>query len=185
MFLQRAVLQLRDPLRRNFRSANLHTENYTHRSFATLNNKLYFKHTCAWNNKISSNTYGEKIPEHILTLHQDLYDKKSDSFLMDLNDSLEAVSELDQDFIKNIDANQGVLQFEIADIGTYVINKQPPNKQIWLSSPISGPLRFDYDSLINEWVSLRDHGETKLISLLNKEIGQASKGKYKLDLFEY
>lgn len=26
--------------------------------------------------------------------------------------------------------------------GTYVINKQPPNKQIWLSSPVSGPDRY-------------------------------------------
>jgi len=28
--------------------------------------------------------------------------------------------------------------------GTYVLNKQPPNKQIWLSSPVSGPKRFDW-----------------------------------------
>lgn len=28
--------------------------------------------------------------------------------------------------------------------GTYVINKQTPNKQIWLSSPVSGPKRFDF-----------------------------------------
>lgn len=29
----------------------------------------------------------------------------------------------------------GVLTLRLADKGTYVINKQPPNKQIWLSSP--------------------------------------------------
>ena len=28
--------------------------------------------------------------------------------------------------------------------GTYVLNKQPPNRQIWLSSPISGPKRYDW-----------------------------------------
>lgn len=28
--------------------------------------------------------------------------------------------------------------------GTYVINKQPPNHQIWLSSPTTGPKRFDW-----------------------------------------
>lgn len=32
----------------------------------------------------------------------------------------------------------------VAGKGTYVINKQPPNKQIWLSSPISGPKRYDW-----------------------------------------
>lgn len=31
----------------------------------------------------------------------------------------------------------GVLTLKLGDKGTYVINKQPPNKQIWLSSPIS------------------------------------------------
>lgn len=31
-----------------------------------------------------------------------------------------------------------------SDKGTYVINKQPPNKQIWLSSPLSGPKRYDW-----------------------------------------
>lgn len=28
--------------------------------------------------------------------------------------------------------------------GTYVINRQTPNKQIWFSSPISGPKRYDF-----------------------------------------
>lgn len=38
----------------------------------------------------------------------------------------------------------GVLTITWPDKGTYVINKQPPNKQIWLSSPISGPKRYDW-----------------------------------------
>lgn len=53
-------------------------------------------------------------------------------------------------------------------VGTYVINKQPPNKQIWLSSPKSGPKRYDYVALGDgqnekegtakgEWVYLRDN----------------------------
>jgi frataxin len=64
--------------------------------------------------------------------------------------------------------------------GTYVLNKQPPNKQIWLSSPLSGPKRFDWASYsegqgqkegsgVGDWVYLRDG--TSLTSLLKKEIG--------------
>lgn len=64
--------------------------------------------------------------------------------------------------------------------GTYVINKQPPNKQIWLSSPVSGPKRFDYvvtnegqedkqDTGAGEWVYLRDG--TTLSELMLKETG--------------
>jgi frataxin len=38
----------------------------------------------------------------------------------------------------------GVLTVKLGGgLGTYVVNKQTPNKQIWLSSPTSGPARFD------------------------------------------
>ena len=36
------------------------------------------------------------------------------------------------------------MTIRVPDKGTYVLNKQPPNKQIWLSSPISGPKRYDW-----------------------------------------
>lgn len=38
----------------------------------------------------------------------------------------------------------GVMTIRVPEKGTYVLNKQPPNKQIWLSSPISGPKRYDW-----------------------------------------
>jgi frataxin-like iron-binding protein CyaY len=31
---------------------------------------------------------------------------------------------------------QGVLTLKLGELGTYVINKQSPNKQIWMSSPV-------------------------------------------------
>ena len=38
----------------------------------------------------------------------------------------------------------GVLTLSLPEPhGTYVINKQSPNQQIWLSSPKSGPIRYD------------------------------------------
>ena len=73
-----------------------------------------------------------------------------------------------------------MLTLKFPPAGTYVINKQPPNKQIWLSSPISGPKRYDYavwseDQDSKEgtgdgsWVYLRD-GST-LSDLLETELG--------------
>jgi frataxin len=61
-----------------------------------------------------------------------------------------------------------------------VLNKQPPNKQIWLSSPISGPKRFDWVVVgegqhekegggSGDWVYARD-GQT-LGEVLRKEVG--------------
>ena len=66
----------------------------------------------------------------------------------------------------------------ISSKGTYVINKQPPNKQIWLSSPITGPKRFDWvmkDGMQQkegtgegDWIYLRDG--TSLTDLLRDEL---------------
>lgn len=62
----------------------------------------------------------------------------------------------------------------------YVLNKQPPNKQIWLSSPVSGPKRFDWcvvgegmnskeGSGAGEWIYLRDG--SSLAEILRTELG--------------
>lgn len=144
-------------------------------------NKFNFHTSAILANKISAATSGVQIPEHILNLNVDLYDKKANLFLEDLTDQLEAISEEDPTFISSVDSAQGVIEFDLEKVGTYVINKQPPNKQIWLSSPISGPFRFDYDSIKDNWVSLRDDN-MDLLSHLNSEIKQTSNDKHDLEL---
>ncbi|KAM0752461.1 Frataxin, partial [Meredithblackwellia eburnea MCA 4105] len=67
-----------------------------------------------------------------------------------------------------VDYSSGVLTLDLGDNGTYVINKQPPNKQIWLSSPLSGPKRYDYDQTHRVWFYHRDG--TLLRDLLNNEL---------------
>ena len=52
--------------------------------------------------------------------------------------------------------------------GTYVINKQSPNEQIWLSSPISGPKRYD----LTETCWIYKHTNESLHSLLDRELSQ-------------
>lgn len=53
--------------------------------------------------------------------------------------------------------------------GTYVLNKQPPNRQLWLSSPVSGPKRYDWDHVRMYWIDTRD-GST-LNALMRDELG--------------
>lgn len=65
---------------------------------------------------------------------------------------------------------QGVVTLKTPQ-GTYVLNKQPTNMQIWLSSPVSGPKRFDYDPESRRWVYSRT-GED-LQELLIQEVGIA------------
>ena len=47
-----------------------------------------------------------------------------------------------------------------------MINKQSPNKQIWLSSPVSGPKR--YDLIEASWIY--KHSQESLHCLLDKEL---------------
>ena len=66
--------------------------------------------------------------------------------------------------------SQGVLTLRTSN-GTYVINKQPPNRQIWLSSPVSGPKRYDWVAFGDGggWVYLRDG--SGMSELLREELG--------------
>uniref|UniRef100_A0A1B6LML7 ferroxidase n=1 Tax=Graphocephala atropunctata TaxID=36148 RepID=A0A1B6LML7_9HEMI len=62
----------------------------------------------------------------------------------------------------------GVLTVKLGKFGTYVINRQSPNRQIWLSSPTSGPKRYDFVRSRNGWVYRHDN--RTLHSLLQEEI---------------
>ncbi|KAL0712100.1 hypothetical protein Bca4012_019078 [Brassica carinata] len=61
-----------------------------------------------------------------------------------------------------------VLTLKLGSLGTYVLNKQTPNRQIWMSSPVSGPSRFDWDRDANAWIYRRT--EAKLHKLLEEEL---------------
>ena len=50
----------------------------------------------------------------------------------------------------------GVLTVRLGGKGTYVLNKQTPNRQIWWSSPVSGPRRYAWDAGSGHWVNTRD-----------------------------
>ncbi|XP_031834467.1 frataxin isoform X1 [Nomia melanderi] len=67
----------------------------------------------------------------------------------------------------DVSYGDGVLTIKFGKTyGTYVINRQTPNKQIWLSSPKSGPKRYDFVN--GKWIYKHD-GKT-LHELLNSEI---------------
>ena len=72
------------------------------------------------------------------------YETASDETLESLSEHFEELFENDARMAKaDVALASGVLKVSIPNHGTFVINKQTPNKQIWLSSPISGPYRFD------------------------------------------
>ena len=58
----------------------------------------------------------------------------------------------------------------VEEFGINVINKQSPNRQLWLSSPSSGPSRFDWDLERQVWV-YKHTGET-MHRVLDRELGE-------------
>ncbi|PSK33708.1 iron donor protein CyaY [Candidozyma pseudohaemuli] len=114
----------------------------------------------------SISTSGENVSLKIDNILDHEYSSLANTYLELLSDSLE---ELLEDY-PQIDAelNHGVMTLSVAPGKTYVINKQPPNKQIWLSSPVSGPKR--YDLIRGKWTTLRDGSE--LTKLLDEELSE-------------
>lgn len=108
---------------------------------------------------------GAKPPE--LELH--VYQAAASRTLQCLQEKMEAmVDESDDD--SDVDFSGDVLNLTIGDRGTFVLNKQEPNKQIWLSSPVSGPLRYDLDVEALDWVNTRDR--SLLSAVLGRDISQ-------------
>ncbi|KAI1659333.1 Frataxin [Daldinia decipiens] len=106
--------------------------------------------------------------------YHDLADQYLDAVLTKYEELQDEYGEVDVEY------SSGVMTVKIPNVGIYIINKQPPNKQIWLSSPVSGPKRYDYvrssegqgenqDTSEGEWVYARDG--TTLSDLLLKETG--------------
>jgi len=85
-----------------------------------------------------------------------------------LLDDLQNILDSHGDPSLEVEYHSGVLTLDLGLRGTYVINKQPPNKQIWLSSPVSGPKRFNFDVGTRQWVDSRS-GQS-LHTLLNEEL---------------
>ncbi|KEF51483.1 uncharacterized protein A1O9_12400 [Exophiala aquamarina CBS 119918] len=126
-------------------------------------------------------------------LSESEYHEIADEYLDRLVYAAEELSESSESGI-DVEYSAGVLTIIHPMQGSYVVNKQPPNKQIWLSSPVSGPKRYDWvvagdagqhekegsvmaddaeaagdDGAGGRWVYLRDG--SSLSELLRREIG--------------
>ena len=65
-----------------------------------------------------------------------------------------------------VELSSGVLTLKTPE-GTWVLNKQVPNRQLWLSSPVSGPCRYEH--VEGTWTHTRDG--SSLSELLERELG--------------
>lgn len=102
-----------------------------------------------------------------------IYQKTSDQTLEELSENLETILEADTNAESDVRLESGVLTVVVDPKNIYVINKQTPNRQIWLSSPLSGPKRFDLIS--GRWVE--KSSQVELRGLLSEEFSNLLKSK--------
>lgn len=57
-----------------------------------------------------------------------------------------------------VELRGGILTLELDDGRQYVINKHGPNRQIWMSSPVSGATHYDWDAAAGAWRATRGQG---------------------------
>lgn len=119
-----------------------------------------------YSDKSNMSTSGTEVPQEVIDMTITEYHNKADFFLDNLLEKLEILSDDYPTIFPDVELNHGVMTLQVDELGPYVINKQPPNKQIWLASPISGPDRFD--CIQGKWVSLRN--KVSLTEVLTKEL---------------
>lgn len=106
-----------------------------------------------------------------MTLDETGFSTLADHMLERIND---AVDEALGDEI-DVDLLGGILTLSLNAGGQYVINKHAPNREIWLSSPISGAAHFAY--VDGAWVSTR---EPRVV--LDQVLTAEFKAKFGVDL---
>ncbi|KAF9291091.1 Mitochondrial chaperone Frataxin [Mortierella alpina] len=111
-------------------------------------------------------------PQYVVSdLSEDEYHTISDACMDRMVEYFEDLGDEHEIPGYDVEFQSGVMTLKLGDSGTYVVNKQPPNKQLWLSSPTSGPKRYDYDTKHKTWFYGRDHHSLKY--LLDTEITKA------------
>ncbi|KRT82885.1 hypothetical protein AMK59_4180, partial [Oryctes borbonicus] len=129
------------------------------------------KFTISYNARFVSGYSTSTTPE-IQPVDSLKFEKVCEETLESLSEYFEELIE-DSDHLKLADVSysSGVLTINFGEAyGTYVINRQSPNKQIWLSSPTSGPKRYDFIADGEYW--LYKHDGRTLHELLQSEISK-------------
>lgn len=111
------------------------------------------------------------------TASENMFHKRADVYLNNLVEYFEEIGDELNPPQYDVSYSSGVLTLYL-DKGTYVLNKQPPNQQIWLSSPVSGPKRYEFKELMNAWVNVKDG--TKIKALLDDELSEILKCKIEI-----
>lgn len=72
----------------------------------------------------------------------------------------------------DVDYEGGILTLKLEDGRTFLLNKHAPNREIWLSSPVSGAWHFRLEPETSAWRSTRpvESGPDDLLGMLRAEL---------------
>ncbi|WCJ32406.1 Frataxin mitochondrial [Euphorbia peplus] len=135
-----------------------------HHSFA------FSRSFCSPTLDLGSESQGPAAIDYRDLLSEDEFHKLADSMIHDLQEKFEDYGDSIQIDGFDIDYGNEVLTLKLGDLGTYVLNKQTPNRQLWLSSPVSGPSRFDWDRNAEAWIYRRT--KANLLKVFENELEQ-------------
>ncbi|KAL1188384.1 Frataxin [Cardamine amara subsp. amara] len=116
----------------------------------------------------SFSSQGPTPIDYSSVLQEDEFHRLANFTIDDLLEKIEDYGDTVQIDGFDIDYGNEVLTLKLGSLGTYVLNKQTPNRQIWMSSPVSGPSRFDWDRDANAWIYRRT--EANLHKVLEEEL---------------
>jgi len=157
----------------NTTEENVTLEQFQHRLYSSSPfTSPILKQTPSFNSTIITTKKSKKqYPRSLFHTEADFHDG-ADISLETIQDTLESyledndieslllqsstVTELDEDSEPEINLASGVLNIKLPPHGMWVINKQTPNRQLWWSSPISGPRRYDWDEDVRRWVFMKE-----------------------------
>ncbi len=100
-------------------------------------------------------------------LDESEFHEVTETFLERLAEEIELK---DEEMLIDVDLNQGILTLELDSGQQYVISKHLPSLQVWLSSPMSGGLHYDYNEEGKSWELAKDG--SRLDELLTEELYQ-------------
>jgi frataxin len=109
-----------------------------------------------------------------MAMDQSAFERQAAALLEAFFDEIDATlgDELDVDY------EGGILTIKLPDGRTFLVNKHAPNREIWLSSPVSGAWHFAFDAGDALWRSTRAvaEGPDNLAALLEAELNDLTGG---------
>ncbi|KAK7336326.1 hypothetical protein VNO77_16863 [Canavalia gladiata] len=110
---------------------------------------------CSHSSNLLDESQGPMTIDYHSLLQEGEFQRLADSTIHSLQEKLEDYGDSVEVDGFDIDYGNDVLTVKLGELGTYVLNKQTPNRQLWLSSPLSGPSRFDWDREAKAWIYRR------------------------------